>query len=147
MVSDLSDERVTAEARARRILAECGVDNTERFTAGEIVSLANLIAENDRLAREVLALRERVAAMELTETRQQFNVELQDAHAELGLALEQIATLTRQRDEAVAVAREAIEALKGAPICCGQEFCGCVRDDRAADALRARLAAITGEGA
>lgn len=39
----------TAEQRARDMLEQCGVEDAQSFTAGDVVALANLIAEVDQL--------------------------------------------------------------------------------------------------
>lgn len=40
---------VSAEQRARDLLERCGVEDAQSFTAGDVVELANLLVEVDRL--------------------------------------------------------------------------------------------------
>ena len=39
----------SAEQQARDLLERCGVDDAQSFTAGDVIELANLIAENSQL--------------------------------------------------------------------------------------------------
>lgn len=49
MADMIRDE--SAEQRARDLLERCGVEDAQRYTAGDVVELANLIAEHDRRRR------------------------------------------------------------------------------------------------
>lgn len=44
---------VTAEQQARDMLERMGVDQAENFSAGDLVELANLIADRDHLMRVI----------------------------------------------------------------------------------------------
>lgn len=49
----------TAEQQARDMLEQCGVEDAQSFTAGDVVALANLIFEADRQRRQLAAIRKR----------------------------------------------------------------------------------------
>lgn len=111
-MSDLSDDpvRETAERLIQNLDEQGECDATDD--------------EVEFLAREVLALRERVAASE------------RGLEGRVVLTDEDYAALIRQRDEAVAVAREAVETMEE---CAETGFIW----ERHAAPLRARLAALT----
>lgn len=151
-VSDLSDERETPEARARALLDGCGVRDAHLFTAGEVVGIANLVAERDQLARKVLALestlreeRERRGstiscafcfAVYPAGEDDESAIAATRAHV-MACEKHPAAELRRQRDGYAAVAREAMaqaEALAGD---------GC-HLDHALSALRAHLTDLEG---
>ena len=46
----------TAEQQAREILDRLSIDDALSMTAGDVVEIANLIRDRDRLARDVLVL-------------------------------------------------------------------------------------------
>lgn len=47
---------MTAEQQARDMLEQCGVEDAQSFTAGDVVALANLIADYERLQHQITAL-------------------------------------------------------------------------------------------
>jgi hypothetical protein len=47
----------TAEQKARDLLARCGVEDAQSFTAGDVVELANLIARDEKHRRQLEAIR------------------------------------------------------------------------------------------
>lgn len=117
--------------RERMRLAACGVAAMGNSLDGMLPEYGSASLD------DVLALRERVAAMERERDVWRAKATHYDEAAGRDRArlLSEVATLTRQRDEAVAVAREAVaqaEALAGD---------GC-HLDQALAALRARLAAL-----
>lgn len=48
---------MTAEQRARDLLERCGVEDAQSFTAGDVVELANLLAEAEEDVGIIQALR------------------------------------------------------------------------------------------
>lgn len=50
---------VSAEQQARDLLEQCGVEDAQSFTAGDVVALANFIAETSRYRWKLAAIRER----------------------------------------------------------------------------------------
>lgn len=49
----------SAEQQARDLLERLEVDGAQNYSSGEIVELANLVAERNKLAREVAAMPDR----------------------------------------------------------------------------------------
>jgi len=49
----------SAEQQARDLLERCGVEDAQSFSAGDVVELANLIAETNRYRRQLAAIKER----------------------------------------------------------------------------------------
>lgn len=49
----------SAEQQARDLLEQCGVEDAQSFTAGDVVALANFIAEASRYRQQLAAIRER----------------------------------------------------------------------------------------
>ena len=49
----------SAEQQARDLLEQCGVEDAQSFSAGDVVALANLIAEAHRYRHQLVAIRER----------------------------------------------------------------------------------------
>jgi uncharacterized Zn finger protein (UPF0148 family) len=47
----------SAEQQARDLLEQCGVEDAQSFTAGDVVALANFIAETSRCRRQLAAIR------------------------------------------------------------------------------------------
>ena len=50
-------ERITAEQEARNLLEQMGVRGAQDYFAGEVLLLANLIADKQRLEAQVAALK------------------------------------------------------------------------------------------
>lgn len=48
----------SAEQKARDLLEQCGVDNAQSFSAGDVVSLANFISDNSRDCAKLNRIRE-----------------------------------------------------------------------------------------
>jgi hypothetical protein len=49
----------SAEQQARDLLARCGVEDAQSFSAGDVVELANLIAKYEKHRRQLAAIRHR----------------------------------------------------------------------------------------
>ena len=56
-------ERITAEQEARNLLEQMGVRGAQDYFAGEVLLLANLIADKQRLEAQVAAREREVASM------------------------------------------------------------------------------------
>jgi hypothetical protein len=52
-MTDIQDTG-TAEQKARDLLERCGVEDAQEFSAGDLVELANLIAEVESLRQYIL---------------------------------------------------------------------------------------------
>ena len=69
---------MTPEQEARNILERMGIENAQSFTAGDVVEIANLIAEIENLKvtlREIVTL-----ANDTTDPRNQSSVTNSDTH-------------------------------------------------------------------
>jgi hypothetical protein len=56
-------DRLTVEQRARDMLERIGVENAQGFSSGELVELANLIAEHDMLMKVYAETKELMATL------------------------------------------------------------------------------------
>lgn len=54
----------SAEQQARDLLEQCGVEDAQSFTAGDVVALANFIADAEDCRRKLAAIRECVGCRE-----------------------------------------------------------------------------------
>lgn len=50
------DMAISAEQQARDLMEQCGVEDAQSFTAGDVIALANFIAETNRFRAFVKAL-------------------------------------------------------------------------------------------
>lgn len=58
-----AERRVSAEQQARDLLDEMEVEGAQNYSSGELVELANLIAERNHLDREMTRLHKRIRAL------------------------------------------------------------------------------------
>lgn len=55
----ISDPKKSAEQLARDLLEQCGIEDAQSFTAGDVIALANLIAETARYRHQLAAIKDR----------------------------------------------------------------------------------------
>ena len=57
-LGDQDQNEVTVEQRVRDMLERAGVEGAQSMSSGDLVELANLLAERDKLKRELDEIRE-----------------------------------------------------------------------------------------
>lgn len=59
VVRALTESDKSAEQQARDMLERCGVEDAQCFTSGDLVELANLVADAEQYRRQLAAIRHR----------------------------------------------------------------------------------------